>query len=184
MNAREGIDLAKMAVACLLMCLVIGAGFTVWYLMENQESKFQDSMEKATVSSYMDRMWDFHNTSATALAENEYDDMPLVTNAANAISEFNEDSLLFVYIDEVHKNSSGTYSVYKNGHLYTYTGVTISNVSATFKTTPTVSNSEQPTTHSVKQLLKYSECRCFVEVAPVTYSNMEYTGIRISVFCD
>ena len=173
MNVREGIDITKMAISAMLLVLVIGAALSLWYMLEDHHSGLQTDLDRASNSASMEKLYELRDMSETAKNDNKPDKYPLVSNVANAISEFNENSLLFIYIEDEEDsilNDAGTVT----GATYTYKGVTLN-------TMPNVHMSVTPTTQAVKLLLRYSKYRCKFEIVDYTYKNLTYTGIKIRI---
>lgn len=176
MNIDEGKDLVKMAVAVLLFSLVIGAGLSVWYMLFSKEQELQSDLQQATNSATMERLYELQDISYTAKSgEGNY---PLVTNVVSTLSEFNEQDLLFIYVD-VTQNGSNFY----DGSIFTYEGVTLADLdTGGLQAAPAdVITSSNPLTLACKKLLAYSSRRCFLELFETEYGDMTYTGIRISV---
>lgn len=177
MNNQEGFDLAKMAVSVLMLSLLIGAVMSVWYFMFGTEQKLQASMDKATRSAAVERLYELEDVSNAAKeGSGQY---PLVTNVVNILSEFNEQDLLFIYVD-VTENGNDFY----NGALYTYEGVVLGGIDTTGLPDPNKISCTQPVTEACKKLLLYSRYRCYVDMFETKYDNMVYTGIRVSVIVE
>lgn len=173
MNVREGIDIAKMAIACMLLVLVIGAGMSVWYIMSGHSSKLQGNLDKATNSASMERLWELQDDAKSAKADNRPERYPLVTNVANAIAEFNEDSLLYIYVYDANETITNTTGS-ESGATFTYKDVTLTDM-------PNKHQSTTPTTDAVKLLLRYSAYRCDFEITEYKYGGLTYTGLKIRV---
>jgi hypothetical protein len=166
-----------MAIGVSLTVLLLGAVLGVWYLMSSHESKLQASMETASLSAATERLYEFQDMSQTADVTGVYEDHPLVTNVCNALSEYNEDSLLFIYVTVKDGNS------YTDTHYYTYNGVSLNSTSLSSfpghsSATQLYSGTEIPVTYAVKQLLTYSQYRCHVELGNY---NSTYTYIVVEV---
>lgn len=181
MNIREGIDITKMAIGCMLLALLIGAVFIMWYLVSGAESKVQRNMDTATNSAATERLYEMQDATFTADASGNYEDYPLVTNVCSTLSEYNEDSLLFVYCTarDIQTNT------YSNSHWYTYEDVILNNLPSSF---PGVSTATQlypdtqiPITYAVKELFTYTQYRCRLQLVDYNYDNMTYTGIIVEV---
>lgn len=186
MNAREGIDLAKMAIISSLVCLLISSVLGSWYLLSDSETRYQRSMENAVSSTVMDRFYDFEEESTNATNEGDFERFPLVSSVAHALSEFNEDSLLYIYIRRV--DTSGPSPVVNDKNLYTYAGLNGSEISGAIgDSSIKVHHSEVPTSSSVQQLLKYSKNRCSLSIAEAVYgpagtdNGMSYVGIEVQI---
>ncbi len=190
MNAREGLDIAKMAITCMLVTLVLGAAFGVWYLCYQPMSDVQRSMTQATNTSATERLRDLQDQSESADKATDPDDIetghPLVTSVANILSEYDDDSLLYVYIVNIGAGSP------KDGQLYTYEGVAVNtlanndvdangNMLPGITTCTRYADSTVPVTQAVKSLLTYSQYRCHVHLQNTTYNGMQYTGVVVEV---
>lgn len=186
MNVREGIDLAKMAIVCSTVCLVISSILGVWYLLSDSETKYQHSMENAVNSTVMDRFHDFQDESVNASLENDFERYPLVTTVANALSEFSEDSLLYIYIRRY--DTSGVTPTVNDKHIYTYADIDDNELKGALgDNSVTVHHSDVPTSASVRKLLTYSKNRCSLRIAdavygpPGTTDGLHYVGIEVQV---
>lgn len=187
MNATEGITLTKMAITAMLVSLVLLASFSIWYFLSDKMSDVQRSMDNAVSTAATERLYELQEMSLTATTTKEYDDYPLVTNVCNALSEYNEDSLLFVYCT-AHDIKTNTYS---NSHWYTYDGVTISPIPTSWpgysSATQLYPHTQIPVTYAVKQLLSYSKYRCNMNVVEYEYqqtptsNSMTYVGVIVEV---
>lgn len=191
MNIREGIDLVKMAVVAMCVSIVIGAMVTIFYLTYDPATEVTRNMEKAVVTSSAERLYDLSQQSEAADAIVDADKLveahPLVTNVCNVLTEFNEDSLLYVYVTQFNGSSIG--------HLYTYeevgitTGATLDKSSnpedptyalpdgATYKAFA----SSVPVSYAVKDLLQYSQYRCHCAVRNVNYNGLKYIAVVVEV---
>lgn len=187
MNAREGVDLAKMAVVASLVCLVISSVLGVYFLLSDSETKYQRSMELAVSTTVMDRFHDFEDESVNASLENDFERYPLVSNVANALSEFNEDSLLYVYVRRYDSETGAT----TDKTVFTYAQVNDSDLQGALgDNTISIKHTESPTSDSVKKLLTYSKNRCSLQIADAVYgpvnpsatnNGVHYVGIEVQV---
>ena len=91
MNVREGVDMTKAAIGCLLLTLLIGAVMGMWYYMYHTENSFEKKMDDAATSSAADKLWDLHYHC-------QYDKEISVPTAVSAISEFDDGELFYVRI--------------------------------------------------------------------------------------
>ena len=118
MNAREGVDMVKMAIACLLLTLLIGATLGVWYYMSSSAYQAQSQMEKSVDTAKADNLFDL-----TQYTRDE--GLVAVPTVVSAITEFDDGDLLFIrvvaldkdgnpYIDEIYVpqglNDSGSFT--------------------------------------------------------------------------
>ena len=178
MNINEGKDLVKMAITVLLISLVISAAMSLWYLLFSKEQKLQSDLEKAANSASMERLYELQDISYAA--KDGTGTYPLVTNVVSALSEFNEQDLLFIYIDVTKDGYTFT-----NGSIFTYEGVNLTTVNTGGFQVPqseleTVESSI-PVTVACRKLLVYSHRRCFVEMFETPYGGNNLIGLRISV---
>lgn len=181
MNAREGMDLVKMAITAMLVTLVIGAGFFAWNKMATPMGSLEKSLESATLSAATERLYEMQDMSTTARSTQKYEDFPLVSNVCNILSEYNEDSLLFVYCT-AHDASNN----YVQPNYFTYENVVINNfpgfpgTNGNIPTNP-YPNTQQPVTYAVKYLLPYSQYRCDVKMVDYSYKGNNYVGVIVDV---
>ena len=163
MNNQEGIDMVKMSIIILLLVLVIGAVLSLFYLLSNSHYKTVKSMENATKSSSMERLYELHD-----LSFGSKDTHPLVTNVASVLSEFDETDLLYVLVS--YKDTDDSSEVY----IYTYEGVALTAVPEG----ATTIQSNSPTSMAYKKLLQFSDRRCSVSLNE-TSSKMFSVNIYI-----
>ena len=185
MKQEEGISLAKMAIVCLLVILVIGAVMMLFYSMSRFTDKSLQKSRDAVATSVTDRLYDLQNQSVTADNDTSKgpEDHPLVTNVVNALYEYNDTDMLYVYTTV--RKSDGTY---KDSYLYTYKNDAVGDVVITDTSVlPGNANMQQinstyaPIRTASKQLLKYSEYRCHFTITPVNYQGVEYLGTIIEI---
>lgn len=171
MNAREGVDMVKMAIAVLILVLLIGAVLTVWYLMQDTTVESVAKMEKAANSSTAERMYELSDYT------NSNNETVAVPTVVNALSEFTEGDLVFI-MNVVHKDDG---SISKD--LYTYKdlqqNVDIQNVEAGVTWH---NDSNLPINTACKQLLLHSKQECKVTVNDIETSNGTMIGVIIEVF--
>ena len=174
MNAREPFDLAKYAIVVLLLTLVLSATLSIFYTAFDQTDARIDSMQKATNSASMERLRDLRDISdAYSYNKNK---LPLVTNIISALTEFNEEDLLYIEVISTSKDTGNTVR-----NVYTYTGVALVtdetyNATQRQDITPTVKHSDIPVTQACKDLLQYSDCRCTLVLG--TYNDKLQEGQR------
>lgn len=179
-----------MAVTALLVVLVISALMTTWYLMSDHSSKVARNLEVAANSAAAEKLYQLAEQSTNAdvgtqfkSAEATINDHPLVTTVVNTLSEFNEDSLLYIYVVDAKSTTN-----FRDANLYTYQGYTIQNESSlnggsgitgfgSHKTTYSIT----PTTDAVKQLLTYSQNRCHLTIVDVKNSGNNFIGVVVEV---
>lgn len=203
MNAKEGIDMTKMAVVVMTVSLVISAIAMLYYFASDQESQLVDSMEKATLSAQTERLYQLQEQSETAdvdaaakraaganeveVAKKCIEDHPLVTTVSSVVNEYNEDGLLYIYIVPHTTNETNDA---KDAHVYTYTGVSLTSSSYSVENGgtsiwgsggATVFTSDTPKTAAMKELLMYSQYRCHVHMVDVPYGDISMTGIVIEI---
>ena len=181
MNAKEGVDLAKMAIAVMLTILALSAVFMLWYFLYDEESALQDSLNAATLSAATERLYEMQDATFVADDSKEYEDYPLVSNVCSTLSEYNEDGLLFIYCT-ARDVSTGKYS---DSHWYTYDGVVLKSLPSSFPGVATATqlypNTQIPVTYAVKSLLPYSQYRCRLQLVDYDYEGLTYTGVIIEV---
>ena len=158
MNSREPVDLAKMAVSLLLLCLVIGATTGLFYYMFDTTDAKIDDMEKATVSASMERLKELEHQYLNNTTN--VDQYPLVTNVVSALTEFESGDLLYVSV-KLTPSLTGGAEVTKT---FTYTGVTL-------PSSLTVIASSTPIIDMSRELLPYSDCRCELYLTQVDPST-------------
>lgn len=111
MNAREGVDISKMAVSVLLICLVLGAGITFFYFGYDKTTAKISGMQESAASSTMSRLMEFDDMSGnfassgggTQSALVTANDLPLVANVAAVIQHAD---IELAYIAVVHREST------------------------------------------------------------------------------
>ncbi len=183
MDSKEGITLAKMAVTCLLLVLVIGAIFFIWNMLYTPSIELEQGMTSTVKSTVRDKLMELQDKSnaadgtvSVATPEEVIEAHPLVTQVTHSLNELKDDDLLFVFVCE-NKNT-----VTSNGWMFTYPGITYTNTSVLpVAPSNTVDDSDVPTGMAVKHLLQYSENRCHVTVSDVDYGGQSYIGIIVEV---
>lgn len=169
MNSREPFDLAKIAIGLLLVVLVIGATIAHFYGLFDTTDRRIDSMQKATASAAMDRLYDLKDLSDT----NAYqlDKLPLVTNIVSALSDFSNEDLLYIIVKLPQEMGDVK-------ELFVYEGVTITNPGSGV----TIHESDIPMTEACRLLLQYSNCTARLNVEQVTiegYKDLSYVTVEI-----
>ena len=61
MRNNEPIDLAKAAIGIMLLCLLIGATVSFFYMIYDKTDERIDSMQKAATSSNMERLYELQD---------------------------------------------------------------------------------------------------------------------------
>ena len=144
MRGNEPVDLMKSAIAVMLVCLLLGATLSFFYMLfDNTDSRIH-SMEKATSSSSTERLAALQDK--TFEKTGDISNLPLVANIVNVLQEYSEDDLLFVQIHD---------PMYFTTDIYTYTGTTLVGV----ENPDSIHASDIPVTEAVRHLLGYSNCR-------------------------
>lgn len=224
MNNNEGISLAKMAISVMLVILVMGAVVSLFWLMYRGVDKYADNTRKDTVSTTKALLTDLVEQSISADASYAlsdtisnldsrpdgwpeqdkqnylkiYNKHPLTTTVANAIGNYMDTDVVFVYITLLNDHT-------KLSELYTAKDFV---PDYNFSSTPGVSNSDvvfleyyDPSTTvirnehedllapAVKRLLQYSQYRCHVETMQIKEKNAggnvsNYTGIKVLILDD
>ena len=62
MRNNEPIDLAKAAIGIMLLCLLIGATVSFFYMIYDKTDERIDSMQKAATSSNMERLYELQDS--------------------------------------------------------------------------------------------------------------------------
>lgn len=148
MNARESVDLMKGAIGLMLLCLLIGATVSFFYMLYDNTDERVHSMQKAVTSSGTERLFELQDK--TLSDEGDFKNFPLVTNVANVLKEYNEDALLYILITP--PNGQG------NPVCFTYSDTNIQ--PSGFETDA----SQIPVTMACKYLLGFSNCRASVRL--------------------
>lgn len=203
MNAQEGITLAKMAIVAMMVTLVIGACFTIWYISYEPATKVQRDMEKAALSASASKLYDLQEQSMVADKQREIHDQiqahPLVSTVTNCLSEFNEDSLLYVYIVPDYGVDAAGDKILGQPAMYTYPTVDIVDLGGTDKDSagsglPGIgtlgdnkfNTSSVPVTQACKYLLQYTQYRCHLTIYDAKYQDdgNNYIGLCIEIIVD
>lgn len=163
MNANEGIDLTKMAVTVLMVCLVLSATLFLWYFLQKVQNDQVSEWEDAANSAAVERVYDLIAQSKDAANKGRPQDFPIVTNVANALAEFPEAGLIFV---SIYDEETGLTDVYTYEGTYALLG------SALEHSNFTSHESISPVSECVSDLLKrYSDRRCSLMQIDVTYDT-------------
>lgn len=185
MHIEEATTLTKIAIICTLVTMLIGACLSVWYLMWDNTTEIERKLERASSSASAEKLYQLQDQSMAADESDSSDKIkehPLVTTAANTLSEFDEDSLLYIYVVNTPSSQPNTP---KGANLYTYENYTISDHGTGRRPagweSKQVYNSNNPVTDAVKYLLTYSQYRCHLHIQEVTNSGNSYIGIIIEV---
>ena len=163
MNAKEPLDLAKMSIIVLLLCLTISATAGFFYYLYDTTDERVNTMEQATLSAPMEKLFQLEDQSSSG-------NYPLVTNVVSALTEFQESDLLYITV-------KGSPSV-----TYTYSGVNLTTISGN-----EINQSAIPVTAAAKALLPYSDSRCILKLVHVdadgyAVTSGGMTGIEIYPF--
>lgn len=182
MNAEEFTTLAKMAVTAILVSLVLGAIFALWYKLSDPMIKYEKKTEKTMQSANMERLYELQDASYKSIAPGSESPPPLVSNVVSVLTEFKDDDLLYIYVAVKGQDSS---------RVYTYNNVSISDLVVYDTEGNVVTNniihetSSVPINLSCKYLLENSKYRCFVEIKPdVKYQNTSFIGLNILILPD
>lgn len=183
MDGREGFDLAKMAIAVLILIILVSVVVGLFHMLYTPSVSFQEDVGVKANNAVMDKLYGIQDISNAADAdaavlstEEIIAAHPLVTLASSAISELGQNDLLFVFVCE-NKNT-----VTSNGWMFTYDSVVFNNTSVLpCIPTHTVDDSSVPTDMAVKHLLQYSKSRCHLSVVDVDYGGQDYYGVIVEV---
>ncbi|MCM1215118.1 MAG: hypothetical protein NC548_11430 [Lachnospiraceae bacterium] len=149
MRSNESVDMMKWAIALLLLCLLIGATLSFFYMLYDNTDRRIDSMQKAATSSNMDRLYDLQDN--TLQNSGDIHHYPLCSNVVSALTEFNEDDLLYISV------------ITPDGDTWVFTYGTENNADGNNPVLTgvpgTVSYSQIPVTMACRLLLGYSDCR-------------------------
>lgn len=168
MNSREPFDLAKMAIITLLVILALGATVAFFYTLYDATDNRIDSMQKATLSASMDRLYDLRDLTETNIGK--MDKYPLVTNIVSALSDFNNEDLLYISVTTPQTEDNKT-------TVYTYSGTTLTGIATT-----DIVYSSVPVTDACKTLLRYSDCTAAVYIGEAEvngYPGLSFVQIDI-----
>lgn len=161
MKSQEGIDMVKMSIICLLLVLVIGAAIGLFYMLSDKTNDFARSMNNASQSVNMDKMYDLADMSSGT--DKHY---PTAATVAMSVQEFDGDDLLYLLVtDATDANAK---------KLFCYSGCAGANFG-----TNTVSDSDcytEPTVMCAKELLKYTDRKCEVKIKQYTSTYAETTS--------
>ncbi len=164
METREHVDLVKMAITAMMVTMVLGAMFSLFYFVYTAASKKSSEMQDTITSSSTEKLSDLCNATNSG-------DMPWVTSVINALSEVEDTNLLYVQVID---NSSG------DQLYFTYPDVTLTGVSASL-----VRQVELPLDEASKYLLGYTNCRCGVQYltdnAVTDSSTLKFDCLQITV---
>lgn len=163
MFGNEGIQMSKMAIAVLLVCLLVGSTVSFFYMMYDNTDQRVKKMEEATNSSDMERLYELADlTTTNGLSP---DELPLVTNVVSALTSFSEDSLLYIYVIPPADSDECTVYVYDDA-------TTVESAEGVHKNVSNI-----PVTYACRQLLQYSNSRCEVRL----YNVNSMTGVHIAI---
>lgn len=177
MNSEEFTTLVKMAVTALILSLVIGAAFIMWYQLSDHANKEQLDMEKVVNTTSMERLYELRDLSSKHLSDPDEEFAPLVTNVVSALSEFNANDLLYIYVDVLDENG-----IYSGERIYTYNGVSTGSISFSgAQHEPLFISTDIPITEVTKYLLEYSQYRCTLEILDYNYDNIAMKGLVVRI---
>lgn len=228
MNSTEGVSVAKMAISVMLLILLLGAVVSLFWLLFRGTDRFSNDAKKATLSSSKALLADLTEQSIAADAsyplsdsltnlkdpskypsgwpdqdllnyKKIYEEHPLTTTVANAIGNYQDTDVVFVYITLLQNHD-------KLSELYTTDKMSLDyNFSATPSTSPTSDTvfleyydpsktvtralHEDLLAPATKRLLQYSDYRCHVETMNIKEKNgggaeSNFVGIKILILDD
>lgn len=167
MNARESVDLTKMAITAMMVVLVLSAMLSLFYFLYTRISKASTNVTQTVTSTTTEKLSDLCNATNSG----EY---PWVTSVANALSEVDDTNLLYVQI--INKNTTPETQVY-----FTYNDVTLAGVP-----TSQVKTFLSPLDEASKYLLGYSNKRCGVQYLTgnngTNQNGMTFDCMQITIF--
>lgn len=185
MNAQEGVNLAKMAVAAMLCTLLVGAIVSLFYIFLNRGDAELGAAKKEVTSINMEKLYSLQDQSLTADSSPNYlEEHPLVSAASASILEHQETDLIYIYVTCRYKDAYGNYA-YKNSRMFTYKNVSFA---------PGVLNSlpgysagvayvyeDTILSSAAKYLHQWAKERCHVSVNDVPYGSDSFTAISVEV---
>ena len=191
MNAQEGINITKMAISCLLLCLALSAVMGIWYLMSDRTLSITRRWETTTNITTTERMQELIDISESAVVSRtptaitfDVEKLPLATNVASALSEYNEDGLIYICVGVYTVDATNT-SLQTNVSVdyYTYDNsqATITNVEAGANLHD---QTTQPVSLAVRQILQNSDSRAFItqENPVINGVASDYIAYRVNVY--
>lgn len=102
MNAEEPVDLAKMAVAAMLLALLLGIAVTFFYFLYSNLSAKQSTTKDIIQATSLEKFYALEQQTQTA--DGGAGEYPLVSSVVNAFTEL--DSADVMYYDIYSKNST------------------------------------------------------------------------------
>ena len=150
MNGKEGVDMAKMSVGCLLLTLLIGTTMGLWYFSQNSANKTIYQMEEATNSARSDRLWklDEHCKVEGSIT---------VPTAVSALTEFADGDLLYIRVVDTDSGFDTLYVPQGISSTVTF--------ASTNGSTPNIEDTEMRyVNNACRKLLQYSDSNCILTV--------------------
>lgn len=172
MRNNEPIDLAKTAIGIMLLCLLIGATVSFFYMIYDKTDERIDSMQKAATSSNMERLYELQDK--TLADTGDMSGYPLGPLVANVLTEFSEESLLYIQVT----TPQGIPGQPPTTTVYTYTDIT----NITGVDSNSIDNSDLPVTAAVKKILAHSDCRAAVYLHDDTDYGL--IGVQVDLYID
>lgn len=183
-GANEGFSIAKMAIACILCALLVGAIVTLFYVFMNIGDKQYGATKKDVETVNMEKLYTLQDQSLTAdHMTNSVKYHPLVSAVSATLLEYDEKDLVYIYVTS-RKPLGATYT-YSGSHLFTYPGVSFApgvlNVLPGYSAGVTFTYKETLLNASAKYMNQWSKYRCHLSVDDVPYGNDTLTGICVEV---
>lgn len=183
-GANEGIGIAKMAVACILCALLVGAIVTLFYMFLNIGDQKFGSTKKSVETVNMEKLYTLQDQSLTAdHMNNSVEQHPLVSAVSATLLEYDEKDLVYIYITS--RRPSGLTYTYSGSKLFTYNGVSFTpgvlNVLPGYSSGVSYTYNDTILSAATKYLNQWSKYRCHLSVDDVPYGNDTLIGICIEV---
>ena len=160
MTADEPMTMAKWAVTIMLIVLVIVSATGLFFYLNDESLKFVRHMEKSSTGAELEKFVALETDSKAK-------DGILVTSVCNALSDTNDTSLVFVYIESAEEKMLYTYPNY-NVNPADFPGVTI-------KTTDDMINL------AIKGLMRYSSNKCDLTITYPDGAKNDLEGVNILI---
>lgn len=206
-GSQESITMTKMAVAVLLVCLVIGAGITFFYMGYDKTTQRISDMQASAASATMSRLMEFDNMSGnfaptgggTQSVTVTVNDLPLVSNVAAVIQHADIDLAYIAVVQDTGEIDPASHEPIYLCKVFIDDGVDIS--VETTHTTSALANkdvgsydldvtsthiryvdapSQTPNLQASKHLMQYSNQVCLVDVVE-NVGDLGINGVVITL---
>lgn len=217
MNANEGMSLAKMAITVLLVILVMGAFVALFWLMfrgfdnyHNETTKSINTSAKSFMADLMeqsisaDGLYTFSTSNPADYTDQDiknykalYEAHPLVSTVADALGNYQDADVKFVYISMLDMSKNNISEIYtRQGEILDYNfvntpGVTDGVFLENYDAGSTVIHAEHEDclVPATKRLLQYAQYRCHVETFDIKERNgsgatSNFVGVKIFILND